>query len=131
MISALVSDRIYGILAGKSSRVSKRQAKKRSRAEKRVDETLHLTGRRQGAVLKEEVWYEGNRVIKYSLACVNPRLCGVDNGRVLGYDNGHDYHHRHFMGKIEEIEFESYAALLNRFQQEVQELWRMEDEEKG
>jgi hypothetical protein len=35
------------------------------------------------------------------------------------------------MGKIEEIEFESYEALLNRFQQEVKELWRMEDEEKG
>jgi hypothetical protein len=111
--------------------VSKRQAKKRRSAEKRVDETLHLAGRRRGAVLKEEVWYEGQRVVKYSLAYVNPRLCGVDNGRVLGYDNGHDYHHRHFMGKVEEIEFEGYEALLNRFQQEVQELWRIEDEEKS
>jgi len=111
--------------------VSKKRAKKRRSAEKRVDETLHLTGRRRGAVLKEEVWYEGNRVAKYSLAYVNQQLCGVDNGRVLGYDNGHDYHHRHFMGKVEETEFEGYEALLNRFQQEVQELWRMEDEEKG
>ena len=111
--------------------MSKKRAKKRRSAEKRVDETLHLTGRRRGAVLKEEVWYEGQRVVKYNLAYVNPRLCGVDNGRVLGYDNGHDYHHRHFMGKVEEIEFEGYEALLNRFQQEVQELWRIEDEEKS
>lgn len=111
--------------------MSKKQAKQRKRAEKRVDETLHLAGRRRGAVLNEEVWYEGQQVVKYSLAYVNPRVCGVDNGRVLGYDNGHDYHHRHFMGKVEEIEFEGYEALLNRFQQEVRELWRIEDEEKG
>ena len=82
-------------------------------------------------MLKAEVWYEGQRVVKYSLAYVNPTLCGVDNGRVLGYDNGHDYHDRHFMGNVEEIEFEGYEALLNRFQQELRELWRIEDEEKS
>jgi len=40
------------------------------------------------------------------------------NGRVLGFDNAHGYHHRHFMGKVEPVIFESYEAQLERFQQE-------------
>ena len=81
-------------------------------------------------MLKEEVWYEWMRLVKYSLAYVNPRLCAVDNGRVLGYDNTHGYHHRHFRGEVEDIKFSGYEELVQRFQQEVQELWRLEDEEK-
>ena len=49
---------------------------------------------------------------------------------MLGYDNSHDYHHRHFMGEVEAIEFTTYAALVDRFIDEVHELWRLEDEEK-
>ena len=101
------------------------------RWEKRVDETLYLSGRRRGAVLKWELWYEGEKVAKYSLAYINPRVCGVDNGRVLGYDNSHGVHDRHFKGKAESIEFTSYGALAKRFEGEVRELWRMEDEEEG
>jgi len=104
---------------------------KASPLEKRVDETLYLSGRRRGAVLKEEIWFEGDKLVKYSLAYSNPRICGVDNGRILGYDNSHSVHHRHFKGKVEAIEFTSYEALVNRFEHEVRELWRIEDEEKG
>jgi hypothetical protein len=51
-------------------------------------------------MLKEEVWEDQNgQVAKYSLAYVNPVVCGADNGRVLECDNRHDRHHRHFMGK--------------------------------
>jgi hypothetical protein len=100
------------------------------KAEKRVDETSFLTGKRRGAVLKEEVWYQGRAVVKYSLAYINPRICSADNGRVLGYDNSHDYDHRHFMGEVEEIDFPGYEALVDRFQKEVEELWRAEDEQK-
>jgi hypothetical protein len=39
-------------------------------------------------------------------------------------------HHRHFMGEVEAIKFTTYAALVERFIGEVQELWRLEDEEK-
>ena len=113
---------------GKKS--TRKKAGKSGRAEKRVDDTAYLTGKRRGAILKEEVWYEGNVVVKYSLAYINPRICGVDNGRVLGYDNSHDYHHRHFMGEIEAISFPGYQALVDRFQKEVDELWRIEDEQK-
>ena len=106
-----------------------RKTTKGIRREKRVDDTLYLSGRRRGAVLKEEVWYAGSQVAKYSLAYINPRICARDNGRVLGYDNTHDDHHRHFMGKIERIEFAGYEALVRRFESEVRELWRTEDEE--
>lgn len=96
--------------------------------EKRVDETLHLSGARRGAVLKEEVWYEDDRLMKYSLAYINPRICSVDNGRVLGYDNTHQHHHRHFRGMTEQIAFSNYPALVARFEQELQQLWKAEDE---
>ena len=113
-----------------SGRRTKKSTKKSAKAEKRVDDTASLTGKRRGAVLKEEVWYESHVVVKYSLAYINPRICGVDNGRVLGYDNSHDYHHRHFMGQIEKIDFPGYKALVDRFQKEVEDLWRAEDEQK-
>jgi hypothetical protein len=69
--------------------------------------------------------------VKYSLAYINPALCGVDNGRVLGYDNSHWHHHRHFMGTQELFEFKGYETLAKRFYREVRELWRKEDEERG
>jgi hypothetical protein len=82
-------------------------------------------------MLKEEVWQSRNgQVAKYSLAYVNPAFCGTDNGRVLGYDNSHDRHHRHFMGKQESFEFSGYEAVATRSYSEVRELWRKEDEER-
>jgi hypothetical protein len=45
-------------------------------------------------------------------------ICHVDNGRVLGFDNAHDYHHRHYMGEVTAVEFISYEATLETFQQE-------------
>ena len=99
--------------------------------QKVVDDTIYLKRPRRGAMLKEEVWQsqEGG-IVKYSLAYVNPAICGADNGRVLGYDNSHDHHHRHFMGKQESFDFSGYEALANRFYKEVRELWRKEDEER-
>ena len=112
------------------ARRTKRNGTGKSRpAEKRIDETSYLTGKRRGACLREEVWYEGHQVVKYNLAYINHRRCLVDNGRVLGFDNSHDYHHRHYMGRVAKIEFPGYDALLSRFQDELQELWRLEDEE--
>jgi hypothetical protein len=89
----------------------------------------HLTGRRRGAILKEEIWYEGETVAKYSLAYINSRICGQDNGRVLGYDNSHGEHHRHFREKTELTAFSTYEELAQRFEREVRELWRIEDEQ--
>jgi predicted transcriptional regulator len=61
--------------------------------------------------LREEVWQtRDGEVTKYNLAYVNHLICQADNGRVLGYDNSHDFHHRHFMGKIEIIKFNDFGT---------------------
>ena len=100
-------------------------------AKKVVDETIYLTRPRRGALLKEEVWRAGDgRIVKYSLAYINVMVCPVDNGRVLGYDNSHDHHHRHYMGRQWPFDFTGYEALAVRFYSEVKELWRREDEER-
>ena len=83
-------------------------------------------------MLKEEVWQtRDGRVVRYSLAYINPAVCGMDNGRVLGYDNSHHHHHRHFLGKQEPFDFSGYDALAARFYEEVRELWKREDEERA
>ena len=104
----------------------------RALREKVVDETIRLKRPRRGARLREEVWqtYAG-KVVKYNLAYVNPLVCQVDHGRVIGYDNSHGYHHRHFMGIMEAIEFTDYESLAVQFRDEVQELWRKENDENG
>jgi hypothetical protein len=80
--------------------------------------------------LREEVWQTADgKVTKYNLAYINHLVCAVDNGRVLGFDNGHDGHHRHYMGKVEAVEFSDYPSLNERFQREVSELWRQEESE--
>ena len=57
-------------------------------------------------------------VARYNLAYINHAIYQGDNGRVLGFDNAHDYHHRHYMGEIEAVKFVSYEATQERFQQE-------------
>jgi len=69
-------------------------------------------------------------VVKYSLVYINRLICSVDNGRVLGYDNSHNTHHRHFIGAIAPVDFENYESLSERFHAEIIELWRDEDEKR-
>ena len=111
--------------------VGRRTGKGKLRREKRIDQTSYLTGARFGSVLKYEAWFEGGKVVKYSLAYVNPLISSVDNGRILGYDNAHGHHHRHFKGTVKEVNFEDYDALVSRFEEELRELWRIEDGEEA
>jgi len=76
-----------------------RRSKRTGAREKTVDETIYLSGRRRGAILKQEVWSEAGEVVKYCLAYIDLRLMTADNGLVLGYDSSHGQHHRHFMGR--------------------------------
>ena len=109
-----------------------KKAVRRAFQEKVVDDTIALKRPRRGAKLREEVWQTADgRVTKYNLAYINHLICRVDNGRVLGYDNSHDGHHRHFMGKVEPIAFTGYASLAKRFQDEVHELWALEERDNG
>jgi len=109
--------------------VKRKRARQTAKLEKLVDQTSYLAGKRRGAILKEEVWLQGKKVVKYSLAYINTLICAIDNGRVLGYDNSHNRHHRHYMGETQAIEFSSYESLANRFEKEVKDLWRREDEQ--
>lgn len=79
-----------------------------------------------GGLLSYEVWGYQERgktvVTRYNLAYINHSICHVDNGRVLGFDNAHDYHHRHYMGEVTAVEFISYEATLETFQQQWLEI---------
>lgn len=85
-------------------------------------ERFELKPKSGGGLLNYVVWgYKENgkiTVTRYAIAYINDSICQVDNGRVLGFDNAHGYHHRHFMGAVEAVGFESYEATLERFQRE-------------
>jgi hypothetical protein len=85
-------------------------------------ERFELRPKFGGGLLSYEVWgyqEKGKTVVtRYNLAYINHSMCHVDNGRVLGFDNAHDYHHRHYMGEVTAVEFNSYEATLERFQEE-------------
>ena len=89
-------------------------------------ERFELKKKSGGGLLSYEVWgyVEGGitTVTRYNLAYINHDICARDNGRVLGYDNAHDYHHRHYMGKVEPVEFVSYTDTAEKFQREWAEV---------
>lgn len=89
-------------------------------------ERFELKPKSGGGLLNYEVWGYKERgktiVTRYAVAYINDSICQVDNGRVLGFDNAHGYHHRHYMGSIEPVEYESYEATLERFQREWTEI---------
>ena len=91
--------------------------------EKLLEQERHeLKNKSGGGVLRYEVWgyIESGKTIvtRYNIAYINPTICKKDHGRVLGYDNAHGYHHRHFMGEVTPIEFTSYELTVELFQQE-------------
>lgn len=93
------------------------------RHKKIIDDTIKLPEKQGNGILRFFVSVdEKNKIIRYSLAYINPKLCSVDNGRVLGYDNCHGYHHRHYMGKEENIAFTSYENIEKRFKEEWEKL---------
>jgi hypothetical protein len=81
------------------------------------DDSWSLSVKNGNGVLRREVWVdELGRVVRYNLAYINQRIFQGDNGRVVGYDNAHDFHHRHFMGMVEPVEFKSFEDIEERFQ---------------
>ena len=77
-----------------------------------------------GGILKERVIRElpSKRVVSYALAYINPMIFSGDNGRVLGYDNSHDYSHRHYLGKVTSDFFTNYEDLYEKFEREWQSI---------
>jgi hypothetical protein len=71
-------------------------------------------------ILREEVWVnEKNEVVKYNLAFLLPHVLARDNGRILGYDNAHGIHERHYQGCAKEVSFKNYPSTVTRFYKEV------------
>jgi len=50
---------------------------------------------------------------------INYSMHRGDNGRVLGYDMAHGFHHQPLMGKVEKIDFPGYENLSDQFLKEV------------
>jgi hypothetical protein len=71
-------------------------------------------------IIREEVWVNAkSEVMKYNLAFLLPHVFAPDNGRVLGYDNAHGVHERHYQGSVERIRFKDYRSTAARFYREV------------
>ena len=97
--------------------------RKKEKFKKLMDETIKIPHKQGNGILKFSVSATSQGVIsRYSLAYVNHNICRIDNGRVLGYDNDHGYHHRHYMGKVEPINFTSYEDIAERFESEWREI---------
>ena len=84
-----------------------------------VDDSFTLSRKQGNGILRREVWVNRQgEVVRYNLAYINHEISQADNGRVVGYDNAHDFHHRHFMGKVSTVEFEGFNAIEAQFEQD-------------
>ncbi len=61
-------------------------------------------------------------MVKYNLAYIDFHLCQSDNGRVVGYDNAHGFHEKHFKGTVTKVGFTTYERKAKAFYTEVRKL---------
>lgn len=85
-----------------------------------IDESHKISDKRGNGKLRREIWVDDvtGKVTRYNLAYINHNLHAGDNGRVVGYDNAHDGHHRHYFGVVEPIDFISFEDVEERFEQD-------------
>ncbi len=88
-----------------------------------VDERYTITNNRGGGSIKVEAWEDkSGDIVKYNIAYINHNLFQGDNGRVIGYDNAHGYHHMHYFGEISLVNnFTSYEEIVERFEKDIKE----------
>ena len=73
--------------------------------------------------VRVETWVDkAGSVVRYNLAYINHSTFAGDNGRVLGYDSQHGCHHRHYLGIVTEIAFESFEEIEVLFEGELHQL---------
>ena len=84
-----------------------------------IDESHKISDKRGNGKLRREIWVDEvtGKITRYNLAYINHSIHAGDNGRVVGYDNAHDGHHRHYFGVVEPIEFVSFEDTEERFEQ--------------
>jgi hypothetical protein len=79
------------------------------------DDSWSLSSKNGNGILRREVWVNGKgKVVRYNLAYINHKIFQGDNGRVVGYDNAHGYHH--LMGVVEPVKFKSFEDIEEQFQ---------------
>lgn len=87
------------------------------KSQKVLDVSTRLAKKRGNGILRREIWVDGTgEVIRYNLAYINHDIFQGDNGRVVGYDNAHGTHHRHYKGKVETVKFQSFEDIEDRFE---------------
>ena len=87
-----------------------------------IDEKFIVPYDKGGGIIKFEAWEYENKIVKYNMAYINRNLFSNDNGRVIGYDNSHDFHHKHYFGEVSELDdFISYQELVQRFKNDIKE----------
>lgn len=101
----------------------KKLRKKTSKDSLLIDESINIHRKKGNGVLRRQVWVDKQGdVTRYSLAYINYHIHQKDNGRVLGYDNAHGYHHKHYMGKVEAILLSNFEEIESCFQKEYEAL---------
>jgi|SRR5580700_2903443 hypothetical protein len=89
------------------------------RPRKAVDEQLYPPRAKGGGILRREIWVDAHGgVVRYNLAYINHVLHAGDNGRVLGYDSAHGWHHRHYKGKVTPVQFDGFEEVEKKFLEE-------------
>ena len=78
-----------------------------------------------GSIIEVKIWSvppvpRGTYGIKYSLVYIR------DGQRVLGFDNSHGYHHRHYRGESGPYRFTTIQTLLRNFRRDVDRIRREE-----
>jgi hypothetical protein len=102
------------------------------RLRKAVDEQHYPPRAKGGGILRREIWVDAHGcVARYNLAYINHALYARDNGRVLGYDSAHGWHHRHYKGKVTPVQFDSFEEVEARFLEEWINLARKVKYEKN
>ncbi len=87
-----------------------------------IDEQFIVPYEKGGGMINFEAWEYENNIVKYSMTYINKNIFPNDNGRVIGYDNAHDFHHKHYFGEIIELDdFTNYQELVGRFKNEIKE----------
>ena len=87
-----------------------------------IDEKYIVPIQMGGGMIKFEAWESEGVVVKYNMVYVDPKLYVLDNGRVLGYDNAHNFHHKHYKGMIIELgDFTTYQDQVLKFREDIKE----------
>ncbi len=83
-----------------------------------IDDSHKISDKRGNGRRRREVWVDTvtKKITRYNLAYINHNIHSGDNGRVVGYDNAHDGHHRHYFGVVEPVEFVSFQDTEERFE---------------